>query len=180
MIYFRLSLVTFLLLSLSYLHPCLAEDLMRQSVLANNVDYTIFSDSERRFLSKQIPLYRTSTSSLVGVLPKNELELTLREIELRKFEGETEEEFIDRGSSLHSELIEHPELFQQKTRSVSVSRSRFRSGLLTPLTINQLDSELASEVINLEASQLTKPIKIGNSIFILRRESARILTKPDQ
>jgi len=160
---------------------CLSEAVLAKSLLSDNVDYSIFTDQERRFLSTQVPVFslptvmheQTSTSP-------NELELTLREIELRKFKTESEEEYIERANILYAELVEHPETFQEKARTLSISRSRFRSGLLTPLTINQLDSELAKEVSGLEPSQLTRPIKVGDSIFILRRESARFFTKPGQ
>ena len=160
---------------------CVAEDLGRGLAITNNVDYSIFSDSERRFLSSQTPLFKTSSVVPRKVVSNHyETEITLREIELRKFESETEEEFIERANSLHADLIEHPENFQEKARSLSASRSRFRAGLLTPLTVNQLDPELGAAVVKLESSQVTEPIKIGSSIFILRREAARSITKPDQ
>lgn len=176
----KLTLSVFTLFIVAYPMICLAEDLNHEALFASNVDYAIFSDSERRFIFSQIPLYKTSIERPSEVLPRNELELTLREIELRKFESETDDEFIERGNNLYTELVEHPELFQQRARSVSASRSRFRSGLLTPLTINQLDIEIAQEVENLETFQLSKPIKIKNSIFILRKESSRSSTKLDR
>jgi len=70
-------------------------------------------------------------------------------------------------------LLAHPENFQEKARTNSASRSRFRSGLLTPLTVNQLDLALARQVVALESSQLTRPIRVGDSFFILRRESPK-------
>ena len=110
----------------------------------------------------------------------NDVEITLREIELRKFGSESDEEFVERANNLYAELLEHPEAFQERARTVSASRSRFRSGLLTPLTLNQMEPEIAGEVINLEPSQLSKPIKVADSIFIVRREQVRFAAKPGQ
>ena len=160
---------------------CLAEDISRESLLATNVDYSIFSESERHFLASRTPVLKIpSTEIQPSLLRQDEPEITLREIELKKYDSESDDEFLERGNNLYSELLGRPEVFQEKARSISASRSRFRSGLLTPLTINQLDPELAKEVVSLEPSQLSKPVKLGNSIFILRREPIKLATKLDQ
>jgi len=184
----------FLLSGIVYLSPCLADSLSPESLLAVNADYSIFSESERRFLASLTPVFRTQSIKIqASVLPhsktalgetgqsdaepheaeQSESEVTLREIELKRYGSESEEDFSERANSFYADLLAHPENFQEKARTNSASRSRFRSGLLTPLTVNQLDLALARQVVALESSQLTRPIRVGDSFFILRRESPK-------
>jgi hypothetical protein len=149
---------------------CLAEDIASDPLLVSSSDYAIFTKSERRLIGSLVPSYEVAPSQAIS----SELEYTLREIELLKNSSETETEFVERATRLRVELEEHPELFQEKARNLSASRSRFRSGLLTPLTVNQLEKEIAQEILTLNHLELSKLIRIGDSIFFFRREHDRM------
>ncbi len=130
-------------------------------------DFSIFSDAERQLLLLSPPSVAESEVPLVAEQPA----LTLREIELQKLPTEPIEDFYLRAEYLKVELQAHPEDFLDRARELSASRSRFRSGLLSPLTLNQFEPEIRQVVYKLKEGEVSSPIVVGDSIFLYRRES---------
>ena len=152
---------------------CLAVEPPPHLLLILGADYSIFSESERQLLSRELP---KSPPHLLS-LPAPQTEIVLREIELRRNPEESDEEFILKAERLQAELLENPDRFAERARDLSASRTRFRAGLLSPLTLNQFESEIVSAVRFLNESEVSSLVKLNGSVFIFKRESNKTQPK---
>ncbi len=132
-------------------------------------DLPLIHPQERHMLKTK---HRTKPAAEVKPLPASE-EYLLREIVLVENPNEGEENFKLRVAQLAEYLTSEPQRFPALAREMSSGAIRRKGGLLTPVTLNQLEPEQEKAVRDLKPGEISAPVFTQGGAIFFRREELR-------